>query len=57
MIYYYNFDVEIVIMKVIREIQLILSYKLMKKYKIKYQNNDLIEEMYIETTNLSNENG
>lgn len=27
----------------------------MKKYKIKYQNNDLIEEMYIETTNLSNE--
>jgi len=27
----------------------------MKKYKIKYQNNDLIEEIYIETTNLSNE--
>jgi len=27
----------------------------MKKYKIKYQNNDLIEEIYVETTNLSNE--
>ena len=27
----------------------------MKKYKIKYQNNDLIEEIFIETINLSNE--
>ena len=27
----------------------------MKKYRIKYQNNDLIEEIFIETINLSNE--
>ena len=28
----------------------------MKKYRIKYQNNELIEEIYLETINLANEN-
>ena len=28
----------------------------MKKYKIKYQNNESIEEIYLETINLANEN-